>query len=352
MLYAIKYFLRSIGFYRWNKMKIKFLKAGSGDCILIRVNAQNILIDGGNDDSQLLIQLDVIHAKGEVLDLIIITHHDEDHILGILNVLKELKKERFGDPKKFVKKILFNSPRKVLGIEIFESDNFLSYRQACDVEELITELNLDWDICTEETEPIKFGAAVFKFLSPISTDLTKYGNQEGAFLSSQYRSDWDSRIKELLLNVDDASLDQSLPNQTSIVILIENKESRVLLTGDVTPKRLNTVITEYLNEVGKGELSLDYMKLPHHGSYRSLSRELLSKINCSNFIISTNSSRYYLPNKRAIVKVLTHVSNSGSKIKFHFNYKQSIDKLKISHFEEKEFNFELIPNNEKYGVEI
>lgn len=333
-------------------MKIKFLKAGSGDSILINVNAQNILIDGGNDDNQLLIQLDAIYSKGEVLDLVIITHHDEDHILGILNFLKELQKERFGDPKTFVKKILFNSPRKVLGIEIPASDNFLSYRQACDVEELITELKLNWDVCTKETEPIKFGATVFNFLSPISSDLTKYSKQEGAFLSNHYRSDWNSSIKELLLNVDDASLDQSLPNQTSIVVLIEDKEKRVLLTGDVTPKRLNTVITEYLKELGKDELALDYMKLPHHGSYRSLSKDTLSRIKCSSFIISTNSSRYYLPNKRAIVKVISHVSNNGSKIKFYFNCKESIDKLKISHFEEKEFNFELIPNNKEYGVEI
>ncbi len=333
-------------------MKIKFLKAGSGDSILIRTNGQNILIDGGNDTARLFIQLDAIYGKGEVLNLIIITHHDEDHILGILNFLKELQKERYGDPKKFVRKILFNSPRKVLGIEIPTSNNFLSYRQACDVELLITELNLDWDVCTEQTEPIKFGETVFNFLSPISTDIKKYSNLSGAYLSSDDRCDWNSGIRELLLNMDDADLDGSLPNQTSIVVLLEHRSKRVLLTGDVTPKRLNTAITEYLGEIEEDKLVLDYMKLPHHGSYRSLGKDLLGKISCSNFIISTNSSRYYLPNKRAIVKVLSHVSNKGDKISFHFNCKESIDKLKITHFEEKKYNFELIANNKEYGVEI
>ncbi len=44
--------------------------------------------------------------------------------------------------------------------------------------------------------------------------------------------------------------------------------------------------------------------MPHHGSYRNLNKFIVNNINCSQFIISTNSAKYYLPNKRAIIKIL------------------------------------------------
>lgn len=44
-------------------MKIKFLKAGTGDSILIHHKIYNILIDGGNDSSYLLNEIEKIHKK-------------------------------------------------------------------------------------------------------------------------------------------------------------------------------------------------------------------------------------------------------------------------------------------------
>jgi beta-lactamase superfamily II metal-dependent hydrolase len=352
LLRVVKVLARKIGLLRLKKMKLKFLKAGSGDSILIHTNGQNLLIDGGNDTKYLFEQIDELFKKGEVIDLLIITHHDEDHILGILKLLQEAKKERFGKPKKFIKKVLFNSPRKILDIPIPMNDNLLSYKQACEVENLITELELDWDICTEESTAMKFGNTSLSFLSPISNDITTYSNHQGAYLSSDERCDWNSNINDLVANMDDDDLDSTIPNQTSIVILLEHQSKKVLLTGDVTPKRLNAILSSYLTETGDKYILLDYFKLPHHGSYKSLTKDLLNKIYCSDFIISTNSKRYFFPNKRAIVKILSSISNKGGLIRFHFNYKESIDKLNISHFEEKKFKFELMPNNKKYGVEI
>ena len=333
-------------------MNIKFLKAGGGDSILIESEGHNILIDGGAETFHLFDQLQLIRERGEVLNLVIITHHDADHIFGILQFLRELKKGKFGDPKSFVKKILFNSPRKVLGIKIPPKDNLLSYKQAYKVEELIDELKLEWQTCTEKTKPIKFGQLELEFLSPIDKDIEEYSSNDNAYLSSDDRCDWNSTIKELLNYVDDVDLDKSLSNQTSIVVLLKCDSKKILLTGDVTPKRLGNAISEYLNKENKQNLPLDYMKLPHHGSYRSLSETILNKLSCSDFIISTNSSRYYLPNKRALVKVISHISSNKRKINFYFNYVESLDKLKIHPFEEREYNFKLVRNNKDYGLEI
>ncbi|MBL4703673.1 MAG: hypothetical protein JKY54_04080 [Flavobacteriales bacterium] len=111
---AINALKKTLGIHRFKKMTVKFLKAGSGDSILIHTNGQSILVDGGDDTTHLFKQLDIIHNKGQVLDLEIITHQDEDHILGILKMLIEAKNGRFGTANKFIRKIFFNSPRKAL----------------------------------------------------------------------------------------------------------------------------------------------------------------------------------------------------------------------------------------------
>src|SRR5690606_17332476 len=233
ILFCFKTFCRKFGFLRIRKMKMKFLKAGSGDCILINSNGQNVLIDGGNENKCLFEQVDELYRKGEILDLLIITHHDEDHILGILELLQEAKRGRYGKPKTFIKKVLFNSPRKILGVPIPIRDNLLSYRQACEVENLIAELELDWNSCSEESASMKFGNTSLTFLSPNQTDIMKYGNASGAYLSCDERCDWNSSIETLIERMDDEDLDRTLPNQTSIVILLEHKAKKYLLTGDV-----------------------------------------------------------------------------------------------------------------------
>ncbi|WP_294229699.1 MBL fold metallo-hydrolase [uncultured Chryseobacterium sp.] len=107
-------------------MEIKFLKAGSGDSILIQEGGHNILIDGGNDCKYLLQQVEKIYIKREKIDLLIVTHHDDDHIKGIIDLLSLEKYHQ-----NFILKVIFNSPRKYLGIlpKAYDS-RLLSYKQA------------------------------------------------------------------------------------------------------------------------------------------------------------------------------------------------------------------------------
>ena len=72
-------------------MKIEFLKAGTGDCILINHNSKNILIDGGNESTYLISKYNEIKSRNEIIDFLIVTHHDDDHIKGILDLFKEIE---------------------------------------------------------------------------------------------------------------------------------------------------------------------------------------------------------------------------------------------------------------------
>src|SRR3989338_1330049 len=73
-------------------LEVDFFDVGQGDAILIKAPAgQNILIDGGPDKT-------VIKRLGENLawwdkriDLMILTHPHDDHVTGLIDVLKRFE---------------------------------------------------------------------------------------------------------------------------------------------------------------------------------------------------------------------------------------------------------------------
>jgi glyoxylase-like metal-dependent hydrolase (beta-lactamase superfamily II) len=329
---------------------VKYLKAGSGDSILIQDGTYNILIDGGNEFTHIRDEVTKIFNLGQKLDLVVVTQHDDDHISGIIKLIEAAIAGDFGDG--FIEKILVNTPRKINGTISSDEPSTLSYKQAFDLENLLLTYKTAWSIVTGETPIITFGEINLRFLSPLSADLGKYSSAKGAYLTSDYRCDWDSTMAALDPFISDKSQDSSDANKTSVVILLESQGEKILLTGDCVPKRLEAILDKLISEDPGKPLKLDYVKLPHHGSYRSLSKSILSKIDCSKFIISANGNKDYLPNKRAILKVLKYISPQGQDIEFLFNYSEPIHKLKITAAEKQKYKFKLTPNNQIYGHSI
>lgn len=331
-------------------MKIKFLKAGTGDCIVIKHDKYNVIIDGGNDSTYLMAEISKIKEANESIDLLVITHHDDDHIKGIISFLGAVVKREFGD--NFIKEVIFNSPSLIQEKIGGEDGHQLSYKQAFDADQLIRQITVKRAICNQDTLPMVFGDLTLTFLSPINADLKDYKENAGSYLTSDYKCDWQIPIKTLEKLSNDDSQDSSLPNSTSIVILAEDKEHKVLLAGDITPSRLETILEGLAKEAGTDSIAFDYVKLPHHCSYRSLNKNIIQKISCRKFIISTNSKKYYLPNKRGIVKILKHLNRGDEKIEFLFNYEEALNNLKITPQEKEKYRFTLTKNNESYGVSI
>ncbi|KIA96179.1 hypothetical protein OC25_03585 [Pedobacter kyungheensis] len=328
-------------------MNIKYLKAGSGDSILIQDGTYNILIDGGNDFTYIRDEVTKIFNAGQKLDLVIVTHHDDDHISGIIALVRAAIDGDFGH--EFIKEILLNSPKKIKGLIPSTDQNMLSYRQARDLENLLVGYTAKWDIATAETPACTFGEMTLRFLSPVKEVLETYSSAEGAYLTSDYRCDWDSSMAALDKYLDDESQDDSASNKTSIVILAETPGKKVLLTGDCVPERMDKILSKLQEENPGNPVYFDYVKLPHHGSYRSLSEAMLSKMDCSKFIISTNSKKHFLPNKRAILKVAKFIPQQKEEIQFLFNYAEPIEKLNIKSDELRKYKIKLKQNNEIYG---
>ena len=336
-------------------MNIKFLKAGGGDSILINHKNKNILIDGGNDTSYLKRELISIKNNDEFLDLLIITHHDDDHILGIIEILKQVKEGVFGEKLDFIKQVIFNSPSLIQKKMILEQDQLLSYKNAHITENLLLSIGAKWDkVITNESLPLFFDDMKLSFLSPIKKDLQDYLTEDsGVLLSGQSRCDWNESMTKLEKYLDNDSQDNSLSNRSSIVILLEDGEKKILLTGDVTPDRFTAIINDLSSKNDNKPVEFNYIKLPHHGSYRNLNKEILLKIDCLNFVITTNGKNSYLPNKKALLKIIRYLKNEKKdRINFIFNYKETIDALNIDNSDKKKYNISLLPNNNDYGFSI
>jgi hypothetical protein len=104
----------------------------------------------------------------------------------------------------------------------------------------------------------------------------------------------------------DKSLDRSVPNLSSIVVLVESQGRKLLLTGDANGKDIVTAWGEL--GLGASPVKIDLLKMPHHGSIRSASRKFLELFIADHYVFSANG-KYDNPDPaviEAIVKMHGH----------------------------------------------
>ncbi len=64
-----------------------------------------------------------------------------------------------------------------------------------------------------------------------------------------------------------------------------------------------------------------------------MSKELLEKIKCNKYIISTNGKKFFHPKK----KILSHIIHYNSKVEFYLNYVRNV--FSRDELEEYEFKY-------------
>lgn len=68
--------------------RVVFLDIGQGDATLIQIDGQNIIIDGGPDDSVIFRMEQYLLPWDRTVDIMILTHPHNDHIQGLLDILE------------------------------------------------------------------------------------------------------------------------------------------------------------------------------------------------------------------------------------------------------------------------
>lgn len=330
-------------------MKIKFLKAFNGDSTWISFLEndipRNILIDGGIGDTykttkgkpgELFDVIEFIKNNKQSIDLLVLTHFDDDHIGGILRWLNKDK-----EATNLIKKVWFNSGKEIatkfeseenpdLDINIVDgADDFhTSPKQGIKFENYLRDNKLwEGEIIEQGQELTLFGLK-FKILSPNQDKLEEllklYKKQEDYFTSGG-KYDFKTPLKEFIVEECNPDFkfkeDNSVTNGSSIAFIMEYEDKNFLFLADAHP----SVIIEGLNKFGYNKdnpLHVELMKISHHGSMYNTNKELLEIVKTDNYLISSNATKHGLPNKRTIARIINN--NPQSKIYFNYDLKDKI----------------------------
>ncbi len=343
------------------KLELRVIKAGNGDSLLLKFKdltnkKRNILIDGGNKKSDYNKYLkneilELIRLK-ENIDLLIITHNDQDHIKGIEYLLKDPDID-----KSIIKSIWFNYFKNETFSNVNKPNYDISTADAIKVQNLINEYKIpSFNKTLETRKKIKFFGSKITLLSPFIENLTQYKDKQTVDVSAT-SDDYNYTISELIkgnpnvLNGIDENLDDSFSNATSIAFLFEYNNKSLLFLGDALSEIIESNLRSILTERNLESIKIDIIKLSHHGSSRNTSMSLLDLIDCDTFIISTNGKKANLPNKLLISKILSR-SRKVSTDRIIFNYLDTMNLLNIKEKEKMYYDFETPAENYKNGYFI
>jgi beta-lactamase superfamily II metal-dependent hydrolase len=349
-------------------MTLQVFKAGNGDAILIQFTdrlgvRRNILVDGGNHRPAFSENLSDYLLKNivstESIDLLVVTHLDQDHIKGALYLLETMNDGGSELRSLQIRQVWFNS-RKTVSLEKPTYD--ISSGDMLKLENALGNLNGStwYKRITCGFEVNLYGARI-TVLSPdigilenytdkyVNIDLDVAGHESDHALGLRELFEKEKKYAES----GDEYLDSKLENAVSIAFLLEDNGKSVLMLGDAIPAVIDLAIDQLLNSRGLTHLDVDVIKLSHHGSRKSLSMKFLQKVRCQNYIISTNGKKSNLPNKSTIAKILLHSKRHPSQmINLFFNYLEVVQSLNFSTGEYREHNFSCIPPSHSYGSSI
>ncbi|MEA2562913.1 MAG: hypothetical protein QOH06_4417 [Acidobacteriota bacterium] len=304
---------------------LETLRAKYGDALLLHFGTKKeprlAVIDGGppgvyNDALQP--RLEAIRKERKLaqkepleIELMMVSHIDEDHIAGILQLvrkLKDLKESKKPVPWE-IRRFWHNSFDDLLGnddvtvgsaasvmspasigdmLQTKGSLILASVGQGRELRKLLDFLQLDGNppfdgLVRAGHGSIKIGNLKLTVVAPLEESL------------HDLQEEWDKEVKAILkqekkkaaLAKAAAYVDESVANLSSIVVLVEADGKRILLTGD--GRGDHTI--QGLEKAGllkNGKIKVDVLKMPHHGSIRNIDASYFETIQADHYVMSAD----------------------------------------------------------------
>ena len=232
-------------------LELAFFDVGQGDAVFFETpHGHQVLIDGGPDTKVLSRLGEVMPFWDKTLDLVVLTHPDADHITGLVAVFERYE----------VENVLWTGRRK--DTRVFAAFDAVLKKEGANV-----------------------------FLAQAGQQVVL--GESGAVL-------------EILYPQESSDVQQGKSNETSIVARLAYGDRKVLLPGDTTKK-----IEELLLEAEK-DMKADILKIAHHGSDTSSSREFLEAVASKVAVISVGrDNKFGHPTQ----DVLVNLAEYGIKIR-------------------------------------
>jgi beta-lactamase superfamily II metal-dependent hydrolase len=325
-------------------------RARKGDCLLLHFGNKDgpglIMIDGGPKNvykPHLRPRLDQIRkarglAKNDSLpvDLLMVSHVDDDHIQGILDLTREERVEQQAHRPLLLNVLSFwhNSFDAIIGHEPKEltasvQDHFgaaalsggglsdeavreveddseeeqevtesslkvlasieQGFRLRTDADALGYPPNPEFDgkliMARADAKPVEVASGLkFTVLGPMKEELEALHKKHDQWLR-ELKKKGKSPAEALA-----AYVDKSVPNLSSIVVLAEFGGKRMLLTGDARGDKIiqGLQLARLLAPGKKSKIEIDLLKVPHHGSSNNLAKDFFQRIVAKHYVFSGN----------------------------------------------------------------
>lgn len=284
------------------------LPAGQGDFFIIEFGEKElhyILIDGGDKAGSIFYKyaLTFFAKNNKLVDAIIFTHIDDDHICGALSALHTMStlppihkiylntgmsiEQRFGisiekEKPEMVEIEYLHKKHKSHGVA-----KALSLWEWFVEQELINKLQP----CVKMGDTLEIGEAKLKIISPGERQLLKYLKHWKNELEKEQNKGSHTHAAKVEKKNDLASYIEeniggkiTVTNASSIAFIFEYEDYKLAFLGDADP----SVCAEGIMECYKGCVGVNLIKVPHHGSAHNYSEELYTLLNSQKFLLSTN----------------------------------------------------------------
>lgn len=382
---------------------LKSFQSGSGDCIFFLLQEgerkYNMMIDCGDYSPAIKEYVEV--TLGKQIDLLIVTHIDEDHILGVEQMIKETPDLNIG-------KIIFNSYERPQG----HTETPLTDFQKKRIASIQSELNC---VCRDAIENQVSASQAIKGLSKTiletpelsdkwergytaldarkEIDLNEWGNIKILAPTMNEIKALDEKFRSVLFNelfVEDdnvvlsdceslyemmiryaelhdkepsedqptasESLEERLKkaadedpkesnitpaNKASLALVWEKNDKKVLFLGDAKP---SLVVKGLLAHYPKVEPPIEFeaIKVAHHGSHYNTTESLLNLIDSEHFFI-TGGEEVVRPSEAALGRILLReLKGNITKRTLHVNYKTTLtEQLAEDHALQEKYHFDV-----------
>lgn len=340
-------------------LRLRILQAEHGDCFILEFGAasqpRHILIDGGPEtiyDRHLRHELQRIAQAGGKLDLAVLSHVDNDHVVGLLDLLSELRQQRMNGTAETiaVDALWLNSFAQTIGsgneVEVRLSTLTVAAGTAMRAMSATSMTVMG----ISEGNQLRLAAATLKIpINPgIAQGLVCVDNVPERIVFDNIRlrvvgptqrnlaelrtkwEEWLEAHENAVASGDPflaAMVDRSIPNLSSIMILAEADGKRVLLTGDGRGDHLLQGLEQAGLLDAKGKLHVDVLKVSHHGSDRNASKTFFQKITADKYVLSANGL-HGNPDLATLIWIVESARKRRKKIELvATNRTPSIDKL-------------------------
>ena len=355
-------------------IKLHVVQAEYGDCFILESNHGNkkvtVLIDGGPHqtfEKHLKPVLQKLSLGGK-LDLMILSHIDNDHIIGLLDLFDEIKTQRQIGQKEIIRvsRLWHNSFTELFELDtepkkffksVFLTQNFLAkkeqekkekitasiimrgFQQGSDLSLLARSLKIPINpefhklvVIKNSLKSICLNNIKFHILGPTEENLKKLRAEWKKWLNKK-------KVTQITQLEIFQILDKSIPNLASIMFLAEIKNRKILFTGDGLGQDIIQILSKNNMMNKNGNFHVDILKVPHHGSDRNASLEFFNAVTADCYIISANG-RDDNPSFDTLRWIVESGRNSKNLRKIVLTNMTPSVKNALNEYDQKTFNYE------------